>query len=296
MSLHQSISHLTKQEQNDLRHIVKTISAALQPVLVFCFGIRLSQQLQRSCFSQKRRKENSNVIYDLLIILRDKDALTDEMAATVAKRMIGSSINANILVHRLQFMKTQLLEMNFFFTWVHRSAIQLINRDNALAQLQLQKKKTDILPVSQQYMAAIKEELEKTRALLIQASDNWLVQPFAITLTALRQCAKEIIMALIKLGLGYDASHLSIEDSIKLSGNFCTILADVFPGNTPEEKKIYALLTGSDTPEKIGHNELLLLLSRIKDLKQKVNDYQFSNSTLLKSHHEEQAKKINSLQ
>ncbi|HVT84422.1 MAG TPA: hypothetical protein VHD35_04425 [Chitinophagaceae bacterium] len=282
MSLHQSISHLTKQEQDGLRHIVKTLYPSMQPALLYCFGIRMSQQLQRSCFTQKRRIENSNTIYDLLLILHDKDSLTDDTAAAIAKRMIGNSTNANILVHRFSFMKTQLLEMNFFFTWVHRSAILLINRDNSFAQLPLQNKKTDILPTSQQTLTAIKEKMDKAKSLLVSVHDQWTFQPYSVTLAAIKEAATEILRALMATGIGFDALGSSVEMMIKLSENFTTIPTELFPANTAEEKNIYSLLTDETSPEKINHHTIMMLFSRVKELKQKVSDYRFSNQTLLK--------------
>lgn len=282
MSLHQSISYLTGKEQDGLRHIVKTLSLSMQPALLYCFGIRMSQQLRRSCFTQKRRNENSNTIYDLLLILHDKDSLTDDTAAAIAKRMIGSSTNANILVHRFSFMKTQLLEMNFFFTWAHRSAILLINRDNSFAQLPPQNKKTDILPPSKQTHAAIKAKLDKAKSLLAAVHDQWTLQPYSVTLAAIKEAATEILRALIVTGIGYDVSGCSVEMMIKLSENFTTIPVELFPGNTAEEKSIYSLLTAETAPEKINHHTMMVLFNRVKELKQKVNDYRFSSQTLLK--------------
>lgn len=282
MSLHQSISYLTKQEQTDLRHIVKTLSVTVHPLLLYCYGMRSSQQLHRSCFTQKRKSNSGHSVYDLLMILHDKEALSDEAVTLVAKRMIGSSTHTNILVYRFSFMKTQLLEMNFFFTWVNRSAILLINRDNSFAQLPPPNKKTDILPASQQTHAATKVKLDNAKSLLMAVQEQWTVQPYEASANMIKEAAAEILKALLLTGLGYDAPGCSLEMMLNLSENFTTIPADLFPANTAEEKNIYALLTAETVPEKINHTNMMVLLSRVKELKQKVNDYRFSNQTLLK--------------
>ncbi|MEI9911757.1 MAG: hypothetical protein WDO71_20175 [Bacteroidota bacterium] len=243
MKLHQSISHLTKQEQTDLRYIVKTISAGLQPALVFCFGIRLSQQLRRSCFTQKRRNESHHAVYDLLIILHDNDTLQEDTAATVAQRMIGDAIKTNMLVHRFSVMKEKLPQMNFFFSWMHRSAILLINRDNSLSQLLPQKKKTDILPVSKETFVTIKEGLDKAKSLLAAIQEQWPSQSYDLTLQTIREAAGEIMKALIKTGLGYEARNCSVATMIKLTENFSDMVSVLFPGNTAEERQLYLLLT-----------------------------------------------------
>jgi hypothetical protein len=280
MKLHQSISHLTGREQTDLRHIIKTLSVTVHPLLLYCYGMRSSRHLHRSCFTQKRKNDSGYSVYDLLIIIHDKEALTDEAVALVAKRMIGSSTNATILVHRFSFMKTQLLEMNFFFTRVHRSAILLINRDNSFAQLPPQNKKTDILPASQQTHAAIKERLDKAKSTLAMVQEQWTLQPYGATLKLIQAAASEIIKALILSGPGYDAAHCSIEMMLRLSENFTTMPAESFPDNTAEEKNIYSLLIAETVPENINHHTMMVLLNRVKELKQKVNDYRFSNSGL----------------
>lgn len=282
MKLHQSISHLTKQEQTDLRHIVKTLSAGLQPALVFCFGIRLLQQLRRSCFTQKRRKESHDAVYDLLIILNDNDTLQEDTAATVAKRMMGDTVKTNMIVHRFSFMKEELLQMNFFFSWMYRSAILLINRDNSLSQLLPQKKKTDILPVSTETFVTVKEGLDKAKALLTAINEQWPLQSYDPTLQMIRETAKEIMKAFIKTTLGYDARNCSVETMIKLSENFSDMLPELFPNNTMEERQLYVLLTETATVDEIPGANLGILLKRIKQLKQKVNDYVYKNSTLLK--------------
>jgi hypothetical protein len=273
MKLHQSISHLTGREQTDLRHIIKTLSVTVHPLLLYCYGMRSSRHLHRSCFTQKRKNDSGHSVYDLLIIIHDKEALTDEAVALVAKRMIGSSTNATILVHRFSFMKALLLEMNFFFTRVHRSAILLINRDNSFAQLPPQNKKTDILATSQQTNAAIKGRLDKAKSLLTAIQEQWTVQPYGTTLSLIKEAATEILKALLLTALGYDAIGCSIEMMIRLSENFTTIAADLFPGNTVEEKNIYSLLTAETVPENISHQSMVVLLNRVKGLKQKVNDY-----------------------
>lgn len=273
MKLHQSISHLTKQEQTGLRHIASTLSVSLQPALLYCFGIRLSGQLQRSCFTQKRRIESQAVIYDLLIILNDNDLLQDELAATVAKRMIGNSTRANILVHHFSFMKAELLEMDFFFTWAHRSAILLINRNNSLAQLPPQIKKTGLLPGSQQNLLTVKEQLGQAKTWLTTVAEQWASLPQEATLRMVQKAASQVIKALIQKGLGYKATGLSLEDMIKLSENYSVIFPQLFPNNTTQEKKIFSLLIGTTRPGEITEAEVHILFHRVRELKQQVNDF-----------------------
>jgi len=282
MKLHQSISHLTGKEQNDLSHIAKAIATTLRPPMVFCYGSRLTQQIRRSCFLQKKRSESTDTVYDLLIILDDNDTLEESTAATVVQRIVEDNVNATVLVHRLSYVKQQLMEGSFFFSWIHRSAILLINRNNNFMQLPPQQKKSDTGAMFTETYNDIKRCLDNAKALLAEANDKWALQPYAVNLTIIRNSAKEIIKAFIYTGLGYNANDLTLETMMILSENFSTVIPGLFPCNTPEEHHLYLLLTDKVTLTNLQAETLLILFGRIKELKQKVNDYLFKNGTLLK--------------
>jgi hypothetical protein len=282
MKLHQSISHLTGKEQNDLRHIAKAITTSLQPAMMFCYGSRLSQQIRRSCFLQKRRNESATAVYDLLIILDDTDALQEAGAATIAQRVTGNFAATSIMVHRLSYVKQQLMEGNFFLSWIHRSAILLINRNNMFMQLPSQQKKADGFPMFTGTYNDIKKWLDNAKDILAAANDEWALQPYTVTLQHIRNAAQEIMKAFIYTGLGYTGNDLAIEMMASLSANFSTLFYDLFPCNTHEEKHLYLLLTGQATLNEIPQETLLILFKRVNKLKQKVNDHVFKNETLLK--------------
>jgi uncharacterized protein len=282
MKLHQSISHLTGKEQNDLRHIAKAITTSLQPPLVFCYGSRLTQQIRRSCFLQKKRNESSDAVYDLLIILDDNETLQESTAATVLQRIVGEGVKTTVLVYRLSYVKEQLMEGSFFFSWIHRSAILLINRNNVFTQLPPQRKKTETVAMFTETYNEIKRCLDNAKLLLAEANDRWALQPYAVTLQLIRNAAKEVIKAFIYTGLGYNANDLSLEAMMILSENFSIVIPGLFPRNTPEEDHLYLLLTDKVTLTNLQPQTLLILFGRIKELKQKVNDYLFKNGTLLK--------------
>jgi len=282
MKLHQSISHLTGKEQNDLRHIAKAINASLQPAMVFCYGSRLSQQIRRSCFLQKRRNENTTAVYDLLVILDDNDVLQESGAATIAQRVTGSFVTATIVVHRLSYVKQQLMEGNFFFSWIHRSAILLINRNNMFMQLPSQQKKANALPMFTETYTGIKKCLDNAKDILAEVNDEWALQPYAVTLQRICNGAQETMKAFIYTGLGHNGNDLAIEMMASLSANFSTVFYDLFPCNTDEEEHLYLLLTGQATLMEIQQETLLILFKRVNKLKQKVNDHVFKNETLLK--------------
>jgi hypothetical protein len=282
MKLHQSISHLTGKEQNDLRHIAKAITTSLRPAMVFCYGSRLSQQIRRSCFLQKRRDESTTAVYDLLIILDDTDTLQESGAATIAQRVTGNFATTTIVVYRLSYVKQQLMDGNFFLSWIHRSAILLINRNNMFMQLPSQQTKTTAFPMFTETYTDIKKCLDNAKDILAVANGQWALQPYTDTLQHIRNAAQEIMKAFIYTGLGYNDTGLAIEIMAALSANFSTVFHDLFPRNTPEEEHLYLLLTGPDTLTEIQQETLLILFKRVNKLKQKVNDHLLKNETLLK--------------
>jgi hypothetical protein len=250
--------------------------------MMFCYGSRLSQQIRRSCFLQRRRNESATAVYDLLIILDDNDALQEAGAATIAQRVIGNGVTATIVVYRLSYVKQQLMEGNFFFSWIHRSAILLINRNNMFLQLPSQQKKTTALPMFTENYADIKKCLDNAKDILAAANDQWALQPYTVTLQHVRTAVKEIMRAFIYTGLRYNGNDLAIKMMVQLSANFSTVFHDLFPRNTPEEEHLYLLLTGQDTLTDAQPETLLMLFKRVKKLEQKVNDHVFKNETLLK--------------
>ena len=282
MKLHQSISHLTGKEQNDLRHVAKAINASLQPAMMFCYGSRLSQQIRRSCFLQKRRNETATAAYDLLIILDDNDTLQESGAATIAQRVTGNFAATTIIVYRLSYVKQQLMDGNFFFSRIYRSGILLINRNNMFMQLPPQQKKTTALPMFTETYTDIKKCLDNAKDILAVANGQWTLQPYTVTLQHIHNAAKEIMKAFIYTGLGYNGNDLTMGMMVQLSANFSTVFCDLFPRNTPEEEHLYLLLTGPDTLTEIQPETLLILFKRVQKLEQKVNDHVFKNKTLLK--------------
>lgn len=282
MRLHHSISHLTKQEQDDLRHISKCISANLEPLVMFCFGIRLYHTVQRSCFWEKRKSQSWRTSYDLLMVLDDHDPVLEDTAVVIARRLIGQQITVNILVHRFSFIKKELEEGNFFLSWIHRSAILLINRNNAFWQLPPQKKKTVLSEMYSETILAVKQQLELAKKFLNSAQREFEDNSFNAALPSIRQSILCSAKALVRIGLGYDMKEESLEKLIKLSENFTDIAVSLFPANTVEEEHLYKLLRKTGFTEQIQPVAIISLLHRAKELKQKVNDYQFKNPTLLK--------------
>ena len=174
------------------------------------------------------------------------------------------------------------MEGNFFFSWIHRSAILLINRNNMFMQLPPQQKKTTALPMYTETYTDIKRCLDNAKDILTAANNQWALQPYTVTLQHIRNAVKEIMRTFIYTGLGYNGNDLATEMMATLSANFSTVFYDLFPRNTPEEEHLYVLLTEADTLTEIQPETLLILFKRINKLKQKVNDHVFKNETLLK--------------
>lgn len=250
--------------------------------MVFCYGSRLHHQIRRSCFLQKRRKESATAVYDLLLILDDKDALQESAAATIAQRVTGNGMSTTIVVYRLSYVKQQLMEGNFFLSWIHRSAILLINRNNMYMQLPLQQKKTTAVPMFTETYTAIKKCLDSAKDMLAETNGQWVLQPYTITLEQICKAAQEIMNAFIYTGLGHDGNGLNMEMLAALSANFSPLFTNLFPRHTPEEDQLYLLLTAPATPGNVQPEILLILFNRVNKLAQKVNDHLFKNETNLK--------------
>ncbi|HEY4065172.1 MAG TPA: hypothetical protein VGM30_24900 [Puia sp.] len=134
MKAHSSISHFTAKEQNALHNIKNRIVDHVGPLIIYCFGSKARIYTQRSCFTTKKTKEEWDFSCDLLIIVPDDTII----GANTFKEVYQSTApfgEVNVIIHPLDFVINHLKEGNLFFSWVHRSAIILYEKSNAIRLL-----------------------------------------------------------------------------------------------------------------------------------------------------------------
>lgn len=277
-----SISHFTGREQNDLNHIRKRIAQNLQPALLFCYGNRVNCYLQRSCFLQKRRIEQSQAQYDLLMVLDNHDPLPKQTAEIIVQKLIGNQVKITMTVLTMSDLFEKLEEGNFFLSLITRSALVLINRNNSFKQPNVQKGKLARIEMYRETRLAVEQKIHQAKTCLEETKVFLKNENYAEALVTVAQSILLTSTALLRAGFGYEMEGLSIEKALHLSQNFTSLLSGLFPGNTKEEKEILALLTRKDTDREVLPATLPVLIKRATELNQSVQNYLYKNNTLLK--------------
>ena len=134
MKKRKSISHLSGREQNCLYCIKKIVAEHIQPLIIYCWNSRISYRLQRNCFNARKEVEDWDFSCDLLVItgagtVVDRSTLQETEALTAPFGQVG------LRIHSADVATQCMKEGNLFFSWVHRNASVLYERDNALNQL-----------------------------------------------------------------------------------------------------------------------------------------------------------------
>jgi hypothetical protein len=135
MKIHQSISQLTGRGQSDLRKIANRLVENISPELIFCFGSRIEHSIRRSSFTQKRREDDCLPMYDLVIIISDKEQFDDVIISALTERLLTKDALTNVIVRRENLVYTEIEEGSFFFSWIFRSAIILYDKKNTLRRM-----------------------------------------------------------------------------------------------------------------------------------------------------------------
>lgn len=128
------VSQLNSNEQNALHFIKNEIAEHINPLLIFCWNSQSHYTLQRNCFTTKGEIEEWTFSCNLLVIMPEGLEISKNMHEEISALAISYG-TVHVIIHTVDFMSRKIKEHNLFFNWVHRSAILLYERDNALQQL-----------------------------------------------------------------------------------------------------------------------------------------------------------------
>lgn len=134
MKTHKSISHLSGKEQNSLYCIKKIIVEHIRPLIIYCWNSQISYMLQRNCFNAQKIVEDWDFNCDLLVITT-ADTVVDKAVLQETEALTAPFGRVKLRIHPVDFITQCMQEGNLFFSWVHRNAIVLYERDNGLKQL-----------------------------------------------------------------------------------------------------------------------------------------------------------------
>ncbi|ANI89536.1 hypothetical protein A9P82_09675 [Arachidicoccus ginsenosidimutans] len=125
-----SIAHFSDKEQNALYCIKKKIVEQLHPLIIYSIENSICQTLRRNCFAAEKRAESWEFSGTLLVIV-PANKEPDEKGKKETEDLLKPFGSVNLIIHNVGFMASKIRENNLFFSWVHRNAIALYERENA---------------------------------------------------------------------------------------------------------------------------------------------------------------------
>lgn len=287
MKIHKSISHLTGKEQHDLRFITKRIVENIQPQMLLCYGSRVQHAMARSCLTETRKREYSQYDYDLFIVISEKEPLDEATVSNLAGRFTQKDLQANYIVHRHCWIQEELSKGSFFVSRLLKSSILLHNKDGTLEKLLSPAVKASKMVVPDSLYTQYKHLFDYAGNLIRKAEEHVQAHQPEQVLIQLRQALSANLRALIVIGTGYSMPGSDLSRMLHFTRNFTDLPAAFLCEHTAEEKYLKGLLVNGITfnvkeNDTVGMAEMIILLDRMKQLRQSVNDYLFKNPTLLK--------------
>lgn len=267
-----SISHFTGKEQNELNHIVKRIVENIAPESIYLYGSRTTDQLSRSFFTDKARREDHRSMYDLVIIIRDDEKLEEEAIRQFAGNIINRYAKASIILHRRGFLINRIVEGNFFFSWLPRFAIVLYHKGPMPTHCGPKGVAKARASLFAETYPGVKQFLANARAYLSSARERQKEKVVALALYMAKQSIENACQAMIYGLIGYLAPPHDLPRLFDLTLNFTEEVAALFPCDTREETRLFDLLTASSGTAHIDQLknptgvELIILLDRAEQL------------------------------
>lgn len=134
MKTHNSISHFTSKEQNNLHCIKKKIVEHLHPLIIYCVGSNISHSITRSCLASEKRTEEWEFECELLVVLSN-DNTHQQDALQEIERLAEPFGRVEATIYTLDSFVQRLQEEDVVMSNIRRKAILLYEKDNATQQL-----------------------------------------------------------------------------------------------------------------------------------------------------------------
>lgn len=287
MKIHKSISHLTGKEQNDLHIISKRIVENIQPQFIFCYGSRVTTNLNRSCLTEKHRVEKTTCCYDILLVVSDEEPLEDNAILLFTERLLKKEVQVNVIVHRIGFIYQQILKENFFIVKIFESAIILYDKIQKLQSMPLTTMKVKHTAMIQSIYLLYKTLFDESKVFISKAEACYAENNYVQAVHLLKQSVIRSLKALVMAGTGYAIATDNIERLVRFTENFTDLAGYLIDDDTNEGKRLCKLLTFNMPADGVDKElptsvECYVLINRAKFFRQQVNDFLFKNATLLK--------------
>ena len=266
-----TIEHLSKPQQERLAELIQQIARAVQPEKIICYGIRISQYREWSCFLDTVGcKENVYLSFDLLILSPTDEKRAEHDISQIAEQKCQSPLAISCITHKIHAVNHALTSGSPFFCSLYHKGILLYDagvtslsdpgnpEKGALKKYIAEAYWSRWYGLAQQFLKGAAESLSYGRP--------------ALTVFMLHQAVEHTCIALIRVFTGYRPNTHNLTRLLAFIENFSELLLSVFPCVTKKEKELFDILVRgySDTRYKdvydISADAITILVERVREI------------------------------
>jgi HEPN domain-containing protein/predicted nucleotidyltransferase len=274
IQLKTSLDHLPADKQEEIRSITDTIVELINPEMIILFG-----SYSRGNWVEDRYKENGTIYeyksdYDILVVTEHHQDMPPGLSKQVRRRVRKAEnlqTTPHIIFHDIEFLNKELEDGHYFFADIVKEGTMLFNTSKyELAN----PKALSGYHRAQKAKLYFTEWFKSAEEFLIDYNNAFNRGSYAKAIFELHQATERLFMTILLVFTDYKPK---IHDLEQLNREVCFAemrFKPVFPNQTDEEKRLFALLVKSyiDSRYKLGYTvapeDLQWLADRVQKLKE----------------------------
>lgn len=269
-----SLDHLPADKQEEIQSIADTIVQLIQPEMIILFG-----SYSRGNWVEDRYKENGTTYeyksdYDILVVTEHHQDMPPGLSKQVRKRVRKAEnlqTIPHIIFHDIKFLNKELEEGHYFFTDIMKEGTMLYNTGK---QELAKPKELSGYHRSQKAKLYFTEWFKGAEEFLIDYNNAFNRGSYPKAIFELHQATERYFMTILLVFTDYKPKIHDLEQLSREAGFADPRFKTVFPNQTDDEKRLFALLVKSyiDSRYKMGYTvaaeDLQWLADRVQKLKE----------------------------
>lgn len=223
--------------------LIEQICGSIDAERIYCFGKRKYLASRSNPFYNIPAEHIEKDHYDLVVITSEK---ATEKASDVQCKINDNSGNlytALLLVHTKQSFQISLKSNNRFFHNLLLYGVPVYHKKGLTTEPALPE--YDPSNTSFHCQMHWHQRYYRGKAFIEAAGSVWDEGEETVVLSLLSQGIEQICLGLIYVFLGYRPNQHSLTHLFDLCVNFTTVIDSIFPRNTPEDLRIFKMLSKS---------------------------------------------------
>jgi uncharacterized protein len=234
--------NITPQQLQELQHVVSLLIDRYQPDKLICFGSLLNCSDVTSCFMQSQHIQKSH--YFLLMVTKENLRIEHDVQDFVSTHY--SEATVTIISHGKHIIEEAIAKLSRFFITVYRDGVLLYSADGLPAELQqISLPEINLVQTQQKARKHYNYRWNMASGFLEAAEACWEPGYCNTMVFLLHQAVEQTCICLVRVFLAYRADIHNLDRLLKLCLCFYPELANYFPKNTEEEKRLFNLLNSS---------------------------------------------------